>query len=159
GVCFNSGIGMGLAVLHQPRIAVNRLVAEDPSTELKRLREAVKGMHSALDDLLAADDLAHSGEHLDVLEAYRMIADDRGWLRRIREAVRSGLTAEAAVQRVQEDTRARMAQVTDPYIRERLQDFEDLTSRVLQHLTGRSGDTAARQSLPDDVVLIARNMG
>ncbi|HVO13584.1 MAG TPA: phosphoenolpyruvate--protein phosphotransferase [Alphaproteobacteria bacterium] len=158
GLCFNPGIAMGLAVMHQPRIAVNRLVAEDPAGELRRLREAVKGMHSALDDLLAADDLAHSGEHRDVLEAYRMIAEDRGWLRRIREAIRSGLTAEAAVQRVQEDMRARMGQVTDPYIRERLQDFEDVTNRVLQHLTGYQ-DTAARQELPEDVVLIARNMG
>src|SRR2546429_9833221 len=35
------------------------------------------------------------GEHRDIIETYRMFAADRGWLRRITEAVRSGLTAEA----------------------------------------------------------------
>jgi phosphotransferase system enzyme I (PtsP) len=121
------------------------------------LRAAVAGMRSALDAMLAAPDVSAGGEHRDVLETYRMFAEDRGWLGRIREAVQTGLTAEAAVQKVLNDTRVRMGQITDPYLRERLLDLEDLNNRLLLHLTGAA--TGAARELPGDVVLIARSMG
>src|SRR5262249_20282884 len=62
------GLGIGRAVLHEPRILLKQMVAEDPGHELERFRAAVTGMHSALDDLLAASDIAGGGEHRDVLE-------------------------------------------------------------------------------------------
>lgn len=156
GVRLNGGIAIGLAVLHRPRIALTRLVAEDAAAEVARLDEALANLHSSLDDLLAAPDLADSGEHRDVLETYRMFAQDIGWMGRIREAIGNGLTAEAAVQKVQEDMRARMSHVSDPYLRERLLDFEDLTNRLLQHL---SGGAHAAPTLPEDAVVFARTLG
>ena len=167
GVAFNRGIATGTVVLHEPRVVVHRFVAEDPDAELARLAQATEGMHSAIDDLIAASDVAHSGEHREVLETYRLIAEDRGWLRRISEAIHGGLTAEAAVQRAQNDTRARMSKIKDSYLRERLHDFEDLTNRLLQHLTAANGEQPGnttnarpgRDKTPDDIVLVARNMG
>ena len=157
GTRLNGGLAIGTAVLHQPRITIRQMVAEDPKAELERLRDAVTVMHMALDHMLAADDLAATGEHRDVLESYRMFAEDRGWLNRIRDTIRTGLTAEAAVQKVQNDMRARLREVTDPYLKERLHDLEDLTNRLLVHL---SGEGAARPpTLPDDVIVIARSMG
>jgi phosphotransferase system enzyme I (PtsP) len=158
GVRICGGVALGRAVLHQPSVAIKRVVAEDPETELKRLRDAVQGLHDALDKMMASTDLAAAGEHRDVLEAYRMFAEDKGWLGRIREAIRSGLTAEAAVQKVQNDTRVRMHQVEDDYLRERLHDLEDLNNRLLQHLAG-GGQAAAPVELPEDAVLVAHNMG
>ncbi|HYM03139.1 MAG TPA: phosphoenolpyruvate--protein phosphotransferase, partial [Stellaceae bacterium] len=158
GVRLNSGLACGTAVLHEPRILIRQVVAEDPKAELVRLRGAVATMQSAIDDMLAASDIAGGGEHRDILETYRMFAADRGWLQRITEAVRSGLTAEAAVQKVADDTRVRMSQVTDPYLRERLADLEDLTNRLQHHLAGREV-TAAAADLPEEIVLIARAMG
>ena len=158
GVELSAGVGMGLAVLHNPRIVVHRLVAEDTEAELDRVSKALSGMHSALDDLLASSHFAAGGEHRDILETYRMFAQDRGWAGRIHEAVEGGLTAEAAVQKVQDDIRAQMAHITDPYLRERLLDFEDLTGRLLQHLGGQEASSAA-MDLPEDVVLIARSLG
>ncbi len=122
------------------------------------MRRAVDSMHGAIDALLEASDVAADGEHRDILETYRMFAADLGWLQRITEAVESGLTAEAAVQKVQGDMRLRMNQVTDPYLRERLADLEDLTNRLQQHLAG----AAARprdSELPEEFILVARNMG
>jgi len=87
-----------------------------------------------------------------------MFAADRGWLQRMTDAVRSGLTAEAAVQKVQEDTHARLLQASDPYLRERLADLDDLATRLQQHLSGRPS-TAAAEDLPDEFILIARSMG
>ncbi len=158
GVKICGGIALGRAVLHQPSIAIKRVVAEDPETELKRLRDAVQGLHDALDTMMSAADLSGAGEHRDVLEAYRMFAEDRGWLGRIREAIRSGLTAEAAVQKVQNDTRVRMHQVEDDYLRERLNDLEDLNNRLLQHLAG-GGTATPPAELPEDAVLVAHSMG
>jgi phosphotransferase system, enzyme I, PtsP len=157
GVRLNAGLAAGTAVLHEPRVVIRQVVAEDPTAELVRLREAVATMQSAIDDLLAATDVAASGEHRDILETYRMFAADRGWLQRMMDAVRSGLTAEAAVQKVQDETRARMGQVSDHYLRERLADLEDLGNRLQQHLAGHHA--AAATEPPDEFILVARNMG
>lgn len=158
GVRFAGGVGMGQAVLHQPSIIIRQVVAEDPEAELKRLEVAVKTMHGALEALLDGETFGQKGEHQDVLEAYRMIAMDSGWIERIRDAVSTGLTAEAAVQQVRENTRARMNQVADHYLRERLGDLEELAVRLLQHLTGQS-TAIAHGPLPDNVVLVARTLG
>ena len=157
GVRLNAGLAAGTAVLHEPRVVIHQVVAEDPTAELVRLRGAVATMQSAIDDLLAASDVAASGEHRDILETYRMFAADRGWLQRMMDAVRSGLTAEAAVQKVQDETRARMGQVSDHYLRERLADLEDLGNRLQQHLAGHHAATATEP--PDEFILVARNMG
>jgi len=158
GIRLNTGLALGTAVIHAPRVMVKHVVAEDPQAETERLREAVKSMQSAIDAMLAESDVARGGEHRDILETYRMFAADRGWIQRIRAAVQSGLTAEAAVQKVQDDTRVRMSQVSDPYLRERLMDLEDLTNRLLQHLTGKAGASALAE-LPEDFVLVARTLG
>jgi phosphotransferase system, enzyme I, PtsP len=157
GVRLNAGLAVGTAVLHEPRVLIRQLVAEDPKVELARLRGAVDAMQSAIDELLAASDIASSGEHKDILETYRMFAADRGWLQRMTDAVHSGLTAEAAVQKVQDETRARMSVVSDPYLRERLADLEDLGNRLQQHLAGHH--VAAAVELPAEFILIARSMG
>ncbi len=142
----------------EPRVVIKQIVAEDPAAELRRVRAAIAAMRQSIDEMLADSDVAADGEHRDVLEAYRMFAADRGWVRRITEAVQSGLTAEAAVQKVQDDNRARMAQATDPYLRDRLADLEDLGNRLQQHLAGKP-ITAAGADLPDEFILFAREMG
>ena len=157
GVKLNAGLAIGVAVLHEPRVVIRQVVAEDSQAELARLRAAIDAMQSAIDDLLAQSDIAAGGEHRDILETYRMFAADRGWLQRMTDAVRSGLTAEAGVQKVQDETRARMNKVSDPYLRERLADLEDLTNRLQQHLAGRH--FAADAVLPAEFILIARSMG
>jgi phosphotransferase system, enzyme I, PtsP len=158
GMELNGGLGIGTAVVHMPKVRVERLVGEDPEEERDRLHAAFKMMHGELDNLLDSDVLADGGEHRDVLETYRLIAEDAGWLTRIEDAIESGLTAEAAVQRVQNDIRARMGKVSDPYLRERIADLDDLGYRLIGHLLGED-DAAAFEVLPERAVLIARNMG
>ena len=158
GVSFCEGIAMGRAVLHEPRVKVEKLIADDMAAERTRLDGAIAELRDAIDAMLAAEDNVITGETRDVLEAYRMFAHDRGWLNKLREAVTTGLTAEAAVERVQNDTRARMARQTDPLLRERLHDLDDLANRLLRHLTGKA-DTAAHDTLPADTLLFARTMG
>ncbi len=164
GISLNPGLGLGVAVLHAPQFNIGELVAEDVDVEHERLHKAVSEMHGALDDMMNQSDLAAAGEHQEILESYRMIAEDAGWFARIDEAISSGLTAEAAVQKIHNDIRARMSQVTDPYLRERVHDLEDLGGRLLQHLCGPNGTNGATADddvvkNADGVILIARNMG
>ncbi|MFO1118912.1 MAG: phosphoenolpyruvate--protein phosphotransferase [Rhodospirillales bacterium] len=159
GARLNAGLGIGVAVLHKHRFTIRRLVAEDTRVEHERLRKAVAEMHGALDNMLRASAIAGTGEHREVLETYRLIAEDVGWLRRIGDAINTGLTAEAAVQKVNDDIHARMRQVSDSYLRERVHDLEDLANRLLQHLL--HGDEAVID-LPKgdaDFVLVAANLG
>jgi len=157
GIRLNGGVGIGIAVLHNPRITIHRLVAEDPDVELERLKTALSGIKTALEELFSRPEM-RDGEHRDVLETYRMFTEDKGWINRISEAIRTGLTAEAAVQKVHDDMRARMNQITDPYLRERLHDFEDIANRLLQFLASGE-DAVAKAELPADGILIARTMG
>ena len=158
GAGLSEGVGLGHVVLHDPRVVVKNLVADDPQTELARLQAAVASVRASIANLIERGDVTHHGEHRDVLETVRMLANDEGWQRRIREAIASGLTAEAGVERVQSDTRARMMRQTDPYLRDRLHDIDDLANRVLAALV--DGAHAVRtKELPENAIIVARNMG
>lgn len=160
GQVLSPGQALGMAVLHNPRVIPREMVAENPAVELERLDVALARMLSALDTMIAwTRDIAGGGEPLDIIESYRMFASDHGWLRRIREAINAGLTAEAAVQRVQNDMKVRLSHATDPIFRERLSDLDDLANRLLHHLAGRHGQGSADATLPDHAILVARNMG
>lgn len=158
GVSLADGVGLGHVVFHQPRITIKNLIAENVESELERLDSAIRAMRASIDELIERGDIAHNGEHREVLETFRMFAHDQGWLRRMREAALTGLTAEAAVERVQSDNRARMLRQTDSYLRERLHDLDDLANRLLLQLSGRDF-TTERVSLPENAILIARSMG
>lgn len=156
GLKLSPGLGVGVAYLHRKVPFVKHMVGEDPEAEARRFDEALERMHLALDEMLAAEEIGKS-EYRDILEAYRMFAADRGWIERIRTHISGGLSAEAAVQRAQEENRARMQAVVDPYIRERLHDLEDLTDRLMLHLMGH--DPMERKAMPEHAILVARTLG
>ena len=161
GVSLSKGLAIGRAILHRPQVPVGKMVSEgDVNFELARLDTAVTEMHDKLDVMLKIIDTEDSGDHVDILESYRMIAKDRGWVKRIGEAIKTGLSAEGAVVKIQNDTRNKMNKIQDVYLRERLLDLEDIAYRLLQHLSHNSDDTNdIKNNLPKDVILIARNMG
>ncbi|WP_038036181.1 phosphoenolpyruvate--protein phosphotransferase [Thermopetrobacter sp. TC1] len=158
GEALHPGVALGHVVLHQPRVVIRNFVADNIETEIERLHEALQTLRTQVNDLIATTGLAAHGEHAEIFETVRMFAHDRGWVRRIEEGIRRGLSAEAAVERVQSDNRARMLRQTDPYMRERMHDLDDLANRLLRILTGQVG-TAAQGKLPKDAVIVARNMG
>ena len=158
GEVLADGIALGHGVLHEPRIVVGNLIAESIPDEQVRLEEAIDRLREQVDTLIARTEFGRGGEHDEVLETIRMFAHDRGWMRRMREVVETGLTAEAAVERVQSDNRARMQRQADPYLRERMHDIDDLANRLLRLLTDQT-ETAAQGDLPRDSIIVARNMG
>jgi phosphotransferase system enzyme I (PtsP) len=156
GEGLSEGVAVGHLVLHEPRVKVERMIADNPVEELKRLEEAISSLRESVDQMLVSSELDLTGEGREVIEAYRLFAYDQGWRQRMRDAVRTGLTAEAAVERVQDETRLRVQRLGDPLLRERAHDLDDLARRLLRHLTG---DGHVAESLPRDAILVARNMG
>jgi len=156
GQRFAEGLAYGHVVLHEAPEAPENLLAENQQVEEIRLREALIALKANIDGMLEGGAGKLGGQSFEVLETYRMFADDRGWNRSLEEAVRTGLTAEAAVDRVRTEHRARFAKARDPYIKERLHDFEDLANRLLRVL---AGDRPGERDLPDDAILVARNLG
>ncbi len=158
GLKLVDGMGRGHAVYHQPRIVIEHTVAEDTEAERARVYSAFAKMRSQIDKMASQADFGGDGEHREVLDTYRMFAYDEGWGRRINEAIDSGLTAEAAIERVQQRTRMRMRQIDDPLLADRMHDLEDLANRLLRIVSGQLG-TAAQAGLRQDTILIARNLG
>ena len=152
------GVAEGYVWLHEPRVVVSNPIADDPVAETKRLREAVDKLRISVDDMLSSvSDETADKDQREVMEAYRMFANSRSWLRRMEEDIAAGLSAEASVEKEQSSARTRMSQVPDAYLRERLHDLDDLSNRLLRTLTGQGKDTGAE--LPDAAILVARNIG
>jgi phosphotransferase system, enzyme I, PtsP len=145
-------------VFHQPRVTIEHVVAEDTEAERQRVYHAFDKMREQIDRMAAQAEFGVGGEHEEVLETYKMFAYDEGWARRINEAIDSGLTAEAAIERVQQRTRMRMRQIDDALLADRMHDLEDLSNRLLRIVSGQLG-TAASKGLRSDAILIARNLG
>ena len=146
----------GRVYLHEPRVVVTNPISEDPEKEVIRLRDAVDRLRGSVDDMLSSTTTTDKDE-TEVLEAYRMFAHSRSWLRRMEDDVQSGLSAEAAVEKEQSLARSRLDQAADQYLRERLHDLDDISNRLLRILTGQGADTGA--DMPENPVLVARNIG
>ena len=158
GLTLVKGLASGIAVFHQPRITIEHIVAEDTEAERQRLLLAFDRMREQIERMASQAEFGVGGEHEEVLETYKMFAYDEGWARRINDAIDSGLTAEAAIERVQQRTRMRMRQIDDPLLADRMHDLEDLSNRLLRIVSGQLG-TAASMGLRNDAILIARNLG
>ena len=158
GLTLVKGLGAGVAVYHQPRVEITQVMAEDIEAERQRVYRAFDKMREQIDGLASQAEFGVGGEHEEVLETYKMFAYDEGWSRRINEAIDSGLTAEAAIERVQQHTRMRMREIDDPLLADRMHDLEDLANRLIRIVAGQVG-TAASQGLRKDTILIARNLG
>lgn len=156
GSVAQEGVTEGAVYLHEPRVVVTRPVADDPEAEQARLSDAIATLRQSVDQLLTRMDNDDSEER-QVLEAYRMFANSRSWIKRMQEDIARGLSAEAAVEKEQSAARARLETVPDAYLRERLQDLDDLSNRLLRILTGQGGDTGAE--MPEHPILVARNIG
>ena len=156
GVSLSKGYGLGISVVHRRRQAVTKIFAEDKEKELRRLEIAFGQMNVDLDKKITEAKLG-MGEHVDILDAYRMFASDKGWYKKIANNIQSGLTAEAAVERAYEDMWNRLSGTTDTYLRERLHDLRDVSDRLSSYLSGDFG--SVKKIDAKDIVVIAQTMG
>lgn len=156
GLSLSKGYGLGHAVVHRRRQAVTKIFAEDKEKELAKLELAHAQMNQDLDEKFASTKLG-IGEHVDILDAYRMFAKDKGWYKKIADNVQSGLTAEAAVERAYEDMWNRLSGTNDSYLKERLHDLRDVADRLLSYLDGDQNTLSVIDS--NDIIVVAQTMG
>ena len=157
GISLNKGYGLGRAIVHHRRQAVNNIFAEDKEQELRRLATAHKQMNADLDEKFNATKLG-IGEHVDILDVYRMFAKDKGWYKKIEENVNSGLTAETAVERAYEDMWNRLSATSDQYLKERLHDLRDVADRLQNYLSGDFSQQC-ELTVDKDIIVVAQTMG
>lgn len=157
GRVISKGLGIGLASRHDPDVPAAKFFADNTEAETLRLAVSLQKLRTSIDTMLAGD-ASHLGDDpLDIMEAYRMLANDPGWATRLAEGVKAGLSAEASVDRARREHRVKLENARDPYLRARLNDLEDLDNRLLRILGGadqNSHITAAKGS-----VLVARRLG
>ena len=156
GISLSKGFGLGSAIVHRRRQTVTKIFAEDKEKELQKLESAHTQMNHDLDEKFNSTKLG-IGEHVDILDAYRMFAKDKGWYKKIADNVVGGLTAEAAVERAYEDMWSRLSGTTDTYMKERLHDLRDVADRLLGYLSGDKTDAASVES--DDIIVVSQTMG
>ncbi len=151
GVPVNPGFAIGPLIRHEPTLVVTRPIAEDPETELRRLRQAIERLRGDVDrDAGGADPTG-------VLDAYRRIVHDRRWLDRMEERIRAGLSAEAAVDDIHAKTRDRIESRGDAYLKERLQEIDEIAARLLHELLGTQRGES-RSFPPNGGILVARDI-
>jgi phosphotransferase system enzyme I (PtsP) len=158
GMKFAPGLARGIAIMHRKRIEVKISVADDPAIELERLQQALNALQDSIDALIQKAEMEEGEEQRDIMEAYRMFAQDKGWINQIVEGINTGLTAESAVRKAQDEMAARMSEVQSEYIRERLHDLEDVSNRLLEQLMGES-KLINPAELPARFILVARTLG
>ncbi len=158
GVALFPKVALGQVILHEPRVTVTRLIADEPFMEMTALEEALDELRIGIDEMLTRGDVARAGEHREVLETYRMFAHDQVWVNKLHDGIASGLTVEASVERTQNEMRAQMMRSSDPFFRERLHDLDDLSNRLLRILAGLAV-TSVGEELKENSVLVARTMG
>ena len=158
GKAFADGLVQGHAYLHVPPVAPSNLLSDDIAAEEIRLEDGVAKLRASVDALVAGETATLSRASKEIYETYRMFAYDRKWVGRLREAVYSGLTSEAAVERVRNEHRARLMKSRDPYLRARLHDLEDLANRLIRALSGESLGPG-NKNISNDAVIFAREIG
>lgn len=155
GIALSKGYGLGTAVVHRRRQALKNVFAKDKAAELKKLTDAHTQMNKDLDEKFDSAKLGF-GEHADILDAYRMFAKDKGWLKKISDYVEDGLTAEAAIEKAYDDMWNRLSGLSDIYMQEKLHDLRDIADRLLSYVYG---DINTKSTNNNDIVVIAQSMG
>ena len=158
GVVFAPGLAIGHIIFHEPRVEILKFKSKNSSKELQRLEKALTELRKDIDKMLRSSDFSGASDYKDVLEAYKMLSLDEGWVRKLNKAVLQGLTAEAAVESVQASMNEKFNKFDDIYLSERLYDLKDLSNRLERHLTGTALSSSLTE-LPKDTILLARNLG
>jgi phosphotransferase system, enzyme I, PtsP len=155
GLAAAPGFGRGQAHLLEPPVSFERVEdgrCDHPEEERRRLRRALKQSVQELEAL--KDRLAKRLPEFDpaIIDAHRMMLEDRGFGEKIETLIAGGLSAEPAVKRVVDEYVAQFARMPDGYLRDRVTDVKDVGLRILRNLLGVA---EPERPLDRDSVLVA----
>jgi phosphotransferase system enzyme I (PtsP) len=152
------GFGRGQAHLLQPAVSfalIEDSRADDVDDERRRFRRAVAESGVEMESL--KERLAQRLPEFDpsIMDAHRLMLEDRGFLSKVEGAIAQGITAEAALKHVVEDYVEEFARMPDGYLRDRVVDLKDVSLRILRNLLGVA---EPERPLDEDSVLVAEEL-
>ncbi|MDD3579457.1 MAG: phosphoenolpyruvate--protein phosphotransferase [Desulfobacca sp.] len=96
-------------------------------------------------------------EHAYIVDTHMLILQDRLLLdETLRLIQEEKINAEWALKQAVKKAQELFDQIADPYIRSRVQDIEDVSERIMRHLTGTSPSSFTNFKEP--VIIVARNL-
>jgi len=155
GIAVSKGYAIGPALVHRRNRELTQIFSADVESELALLEKARTDM---IDNMIEGFEKNNftNGEHAEIMQTYLLLAKDKGWYKKLQSHVKTGLTAEAAVEKAYEDMCQKMSLSADIYLKERLGDLRDISDRLRLFLNGTAG---VGQQTSDDIVLVAQSMG
>ncbi len=154
GYIVNKGYGVGSAVVHKRARSLSEIFSKDIKNELTALHKAKEAMLEEIDEKIKHQTFANA-EHIEILETYKLLAQDKGWYKKITDGIQTGLTAAAAIEKVYDDMREKLSYSDDVYLKERLNDLRDISDRLRNHLNGGTKEMGQKK----DIVIVAESMG
>ena len=125
--------------------------------EVRRLREGLEEARNQLREIKVrlAEELGY--EHSFILDAHLLMLEDARLIQELENEIRTRrVNAEWAVRSVADRAINVYKQVSDPYLRERTSDLEDVATRLLTILSGH--DKFDLSKLDQDVIIVAKNI-
>jgi phosphotransferase system, enzyme I, PtsP len=150
------GLAVGQVILHTPKITVTTTISDDSEYEKKRLEKGLNHIVFSIEKWINDNLSLHEEEAISILEMYKILSKDPGWIQKVEENIETGLTAEAALLKVQNELRYRIRKIDNSFFQERLKEFEDITNRLLLYLTNQ--EKGQHQDLPPNAILFAKSL-
>lgn len=155
GIGASPGVAIGPAVFrgaYRRDLSARDLPAGEPSAERARVRTALKKAHNDILRVQAAASREIDEEHALIFASHLLLLTDPVLLASIDQGIAQGASAPVAIDTALGDFEARLRLVPDAYIQERVDDLDDLRSRLLAHAL----DAGTRARLGADIVVTGR---
>ena len=156
GSCLNKGYGVGRAILHRRRRDLVNIFADNTELEKSKLLDAREKLIAYFENKIKQAN-SYIGNTTDIMETYLMLAQDKGWYKKINADIDKGYTAEAAVEHVYEDMWNRLSSTNDAYLQERVYDLRDISDKLQTFIAGTDENIDIADD--EDIIIIAQTMG
>jgi phosphotransferase system enzyme I (PtsP) len=155
GVGASPGVAIGPAIFrgaYRLDLSARDLPAGDLATERGRVRTAIEKTRNDVKRIQLAAAREIDEEHALIFASHLLLLGDPTLLAHIDEQLGRGVSAPLAIDASLGEFETRLSLVRDAYIRERMDDVDDLRSRLLDHVLGGGG----RARLGAGIVLTSR---
>ena len=155
GVGASPGVAIGPAVFrgaYRLDLSARDLPAGESAAERARVRTAIEKTHNDLSRVQVAAAREIDEEHALIFASHLLLLNDPMLLEHIDQKIGRGVSAPLAIDAALDEFETRLRLVPDTYIRERIDDVDDLRSRLLDHVL----DSGSRARFGAGIVLTSR---
>jgi phosphotransferase system enzyme I (PtsP) len=155
GVGASPGVAIGPAVFrgaYRLDLSARDLPAGESTAERARVRTAIEKTRNDISRIQVAAAREIDEEHALIFASHLLLLNDPMLLQHIDQKIGLGVSAPLAIDAALDEFETRLRLVPDAYIRERIDDVDDLRSRLLDHVL----DSGSRARFGAGIVLTSR---